>query len=516
MFRDRELRRSGSGSESDSDAPATHAGKRSRTEALRRRAAHPGVPKRKAIEHAAERHRHGLGARGRIRYAGLLALLDDYHAQAGSGSGKKTVKQLGAIASTLVKAAKLAGELAAAAPHGSDLATTLARLKAALDKEHARVVQQMAKSRQLAAKRRAIQKRIVKAPAADQHGKKFDWVGKDGPLQGKAKGAKYEDEDKKFGWRKDTWTTQRGRDDPRIATAYETSAEDRRKSAVTVSDDGGKLKQHDGTPLETGNGQLGWAMDPKTGRMHTFKLGRLDRVDPATGKTVERDTAMRTQEILRKGDYARIAHHTTPLAGADVAGAGAIQAEGGAITRITDESGHYTPEAEYTHQAVKHLSDSGAKMQSGGEDLRSAQVSLTGYNNLTGAGKRWIQDENDAVEQSNLPAQDKEARRMYEGNLALPYQAFLTSHGNERQMRLKQTLTNQISDKVPKTKPAAESNEDAGYSGYYANEDAGKPAAESNEGAVYYSNEDAGYYLDSEAALEDSDAEEVPPGYDPE
>jgi hypothetical protein len=75
-------------------------------------------------------------------------------------------------------------------------------------------------------------------------------------------------------------------------------------------------------------------MDPKTKQVHIFEPG-------ATTK--------------QPGDKKQIAHHSTPLAGAPVAGAGHLVAPGGKVAEIHDDSGHYKPSADFTLQVVEQL-----------------------------------------------------------------------------------------------------------------------------------------------------------------
>jgi hypothetical protein len=61
------------------------------------------------------------------------------------------------------------------------------------------------------------------------------------------------------------------------------------------------------------------------------------------------------REALDHGESVSSVHHSTPLAGGGVAGAGQLTVEQGVITAINDESGHYKPEGEYLWQTVAWL-----------------------------------------------------------------------------------------------------------------------------------------------------------------
>jgi hypothetical protein len=54
-------------------------------------------------------------------------------------------------------------------------------------------------------------------------------------------------------------------------------------------------------------------------------------------------------------------HHSSFLAGQPVAAAGELVATQGVVTQISNHSGHYKPEEEFTHQVTEHLWRQGAK-----------------------------------------------------------------------------------------------------------------------------------------------------------
>ncbi|MFP4310419.1 MAG: hypothetical protein ACLFS9_00365 [Nitriliruptoraceae bacterium] len=61
-------------------------------------------------------------------------------------------------------------------------------------------------------------------------------------------------------------------------------------------------------------------------------------------------------------------HHSSFLAGSDVAGAGEIKAEGGKLRGITNKSGHYTPGPEQMRQVLEELAGRGTSLA--GVELR--------------------------------------------------------------------------------------------------------------------------------------------------
>lgn len=152
--------------------------------------------------------------------------------------------------------------------------------------------------------------------------------------------------------------------------------------------------------------RFGYVLRPETGNVHLFDPTRIPNENG---------------QNLRP-------HHTTPLAGAPVGGAGmATITARGRVKQISDRSGHYTPSAEYTHQVVEALHQPGQSVFSGGSDYRE-QVKLTGYDAIHGAGKAWVGDHPD-IEQ---------------GDIKLPADAFLQTMGNELQIRRKAALNKDI------------------------------------------------------------------------
>jgi len=211
-------------------------------------------------------------------------------------------------------------------------------------------------------------------------------------------------------------------------THYDTPAE-REKSRLKEGPDGTVRTTHDRRPGGETDTYFGWVMDPDSGNVHTF--------DPAY-----------TREADGKTQYT---HHSSPLAGGNVAGAGLMKAKDGHITKVTDESGHYRPEAEYTYQAVNAMAERGLLTRDATEDdlfkhddpgpgKLSAKVTLAGKGHEGRPGKGWLEDEKD----------------IYQGDLTLPYQAFLQTKGNERQARAKKkaqdTLTDELKAKGKKVK----------------------------------------------------------------
>ncbi len=98
-------------------------------------------------------------------------------------------------------------------------------------------------------------------------------------------------------------------------------------------------------------------------------------IDPVTLKVLRVPL-----EAIRPGNQAagipkRFVHHSTPLAGGDVAGAGNITVgEGGHIERVNDQSGHYKPGSRLAHQTVRILDGKGMLLDAQLRDVDGRQL----------------------------------------------------------------------------------------------------------------------------------------------
>jgi len=199
------------------------------------------------------------------------------------------------------------------------------------------------------------------------------------PLKTKELGANYKDEDKKFGWRADQLTTvsdgaksrrpataediEKAREKTHLTTRYDTEA-DKAKSHVEF--DQGAARRTSGARLD--DGEKGFVMDPATGKLHTFESDKVEQVAP---------------------DKKTITHHSTPLAGKAVAGAGHIKTSEGRIVSLDDASGHYKPDAEMTLQVVRELSAHGATLDTKMVDENGKPVKEEDYNAAVAELKRY-------------------------------------------------------------------------------------------------------------------------------
>jgi hypothetical protein len=368
-----------------------------------------------------------------VTFARILDKLDQYHRI--EGLPKKSPQQLASLAKLLEHIAKLCSSWL--------VKNKDAPSRGRIEQLAGQARKELAATR-VAAKRAAIASKIVKAPTKDNRGKSLSWAGKDGPLQGKAKADKYKDEDKKLGWRTQK---QENKNLDHVVTRYDQSPVLRARSHLRANAFGQGDSLRMGMYEQFNRDGLGWVMDPENANVHGFEMNKATVVDRKTGKSELLPFGVARAKVMenRARFQLRIHHHTSPLAGRDVAGAGSMKIKDGSISKITDQSGHYAPEAEYTHQAVAAMEKQGLPMKRGDDDeQKSAKVSLTGYDEILGSGKGWINEHNKDA---------KPDQKMYAGELTLPYQAFLTSQGNERQMRLKSTLNDQIKKKQPEVAP---------------------------------------------------------------
>jgi hypothetical protein len=215
-----------------------------------------------------------------------------------------------------------------------------------------------------------------------------------------------------------------------VAGENRTTRVTRYEDRATIDDraaqhDEGFVVDKDGYAI---SGNFGWVMDGQTGALLLFDPSD-NQFFTADGTAYTKPDNMSVLDMIQQGYRMRAIHHTTPVAGMPVTGAGMIELDSGRITKITDESGHYRPDAVQQHQAVSSLSEQGY-------DLAKTEVRLTG-NDMTGrptdkAG--WI----DAAGATNpdFPT----------GDVDLRAEQFLQTGGDEYQIRMKQALNEQIID----------------------------------------------------------------------
>ena len=132
--------------------------------------------------------------------------------------------------------------------------------------------------------------------------------------------------------------------------------------------EGGLLVDDQGTPL---NGSYGYVLAPD-GSFFTFSPNEMwvqwgdDWFNLATLATSELRVEL-IRVAVAQGVPIQGVHHSTAVAGGPVAGAGTLKVQNGMITELTDESGHYKPEAEFLIQTVEYLQ---------GQGMSASQISL--------------------------------------------------------------------------------------------------------------------------------------------
>jgi hypothetical protein len=251
---------------------------------------------------------------------------------------------------------------------------------------------------------------IAHTAAADALGSKLDWASGDAPktaadLHGHALQPDYVGEDQRAGsFAKDTLRQPYG-DSDQWVTEYdpaETESVQKTKIAADV------LLGKDGKPLD---GSFGYVVDPSDGSLYVF-----DRSEAYVTKNGEwvplkgvQASAAVIKEALAAGEHISWVHHSTPVAGRAVAGAGVIKVQNGVIVEINDESGHYKPEGEYLWQTIEWLAAQGMDVSKIDVKMiqkdRNPEVVLKGWqaqlargNQAQAAAKRGVNAEIRAIE----------------------------------------------------------------------------------------------------------------------
>lgn len=174
------------------------------------------------------------------------------------------------------------------------------------------------------------------------------------------------------------------------------------------------------------DGQWGWVIDQGTGYLLLFNANAAVVINAqGNERPIRSDEDVR--DLLAAGYKIRATHHTSPVAGMPVTGAGLLTIENGYLADITDESGHYRPEAPQQYAALQALMDQGYS-------LEQAKVTLTGES----MGPRptdkaeWL---NEAQQTNpNFPTDD----------VTLRPEQFMQTAGDEYQIRMKQALNAEI------------------------------------------------------------------------
>jgi hypothetical protein len=137
------------------------------------------------------------------------------------------------------------------------------------------------------------------------------------------------------------------------------------------------------------HGTFGWVVDEQTGYLLFLPPDQIvvHFPDGHDENLTRAEFVSRRAELASIGaTYERI-HHTTPVAGMPVTGAGIMELQDGWIVSVSDESGHYRPTAENQYNALVALEEQGYALErpvsaadspDGVAGYRGTTVSLTG------------------------------------------------------------------------------------------------------------------------------------------
>ncbi|MBD2561277.1 hypothetical protein H6G95_11735, partial [Nostoc linckia FACHB-391] len=145
--------------------------------------------------------------------------------------------------------------------------------------------------------------------------------------------------------------------------------QDRKAKKLKIQD--GKLYGHDSESKEQDKedqNKFLWKGKPyKTKEMKTLwgsSSGKAIFVMTVNGKIYAADQAAEYQQGLDPRQKQQwIFHHSSFVAGAEVAAAGEIEIKDGVLQGITDASGHYHPDAAMTRQVLQMLQDGGVSLE---------------------------------------------------------------------------------------------------------------------------------------------------------
>jgi hypothetical protein len=321
----------------------------------------------------------------------------------------------------------------------------------------------------------------------------------------------------------------RGEDDQSKHPDWYTRYDDRDtiEDRAAGADEEGRVLDENGAPMD---GTWGWVVDHQTGLLLFFPEDEvtLQYPDGRVLVTTRMDGTARFQTAQTKGEAVVMVrtHHTTPVAGMPVTGAGLMTLQDGWIVSVTDESGHYQPSAVNQYEAMESMAEDGASFQrpvrrevgpdgqptetyvpadgwDDAEGYRDARVHLTGSGR--GAGGRptgkagWIDPMGD--DNPYVPT----------GDLDLSAQQFETTEGNEAQIRLKAGLNAEFQATQAARLRAEAEGGDAPVAGAAV---AGAPAAGGASGmgaAEYYTTTDdqGGVYNNDDQGGSAQDAQGV-------
>lgn len=198
---------------------------------------------------------------------------------------------------------------------------------------------------------------------------------------------KYKDEEKKEGWRKPGKHT----DKTKTVTKYFNAAE---QEANSLDIEDGNLLNNDGYLSDFEHKKL-YAMG-KDGQIGAHNEAWLD-ANPDL-----------------EGNERQAVHHSSIFAGDDVMHAGHISTKEGKVTHLDDDSGHYRPDEQHTYAAYKKMKKQGILDENGNISLVDKTVANKGT-------AEWLQNQ-----------------------VNLPFAAYDQTKGNEKQIRNKMSVLEEL------------------------------------------------------------------------
>jgi hypothetical protein len=249
------------------------------------------------------------------------------------------------------------------------------------------------------------------------------------------------------------------------------------------------------------DGTFGWVVDEDTGYLLFLPPDQIivhfpDGHDEALTRAefIARKAELRSIQAT----YEKI-HHTTPVAGMPVTGAGIMELQDGWIVSVSDESGHYRPTAENQYNALVSLEEQGYALErpvdaadspDGVAGYRGTTVSLTGAD---GGGRPtdkagWLAEE--------------QARNPYisTDELQLKWEQFEQTGGDEQLARRRDALNREfLARQVPPAALAADPNYelDASNGMFRDSQTYAYYSAETGE-LVYVFDDASGAYVDTD------------------
>ncbi len=251
------------------------------------------------------------------------------------------------------------------------------------------------------------------APAPDGPLAPGPGPGPDRPAPLKLPG-KYADEDKKFGWRAFYGT------DPAAMAPEERAARERAAAGTNVITKYNSAAETAANTLTPSGADGAKALTTATGEKASM---RPTVYAMGTGGQIVANLGGRASNMLPTGQKQTI-HHSTMLAGADVAHAGHIGMQEGQVNYLDDDSGHYRPTEAHTFDAFNRLADSGVLNPN----------SATGRVNL--------------VDKKGTKGVDRGE------SASVHFSGYQQAQGNESGIRNKAAMLKELGQKVPRYEPA--------------------------------------------------------------